>query len=528
MSKTASVSCFSIKSNQAFFIGFLFLVIYWIVGYDGITFSDDVYYLNAGKDFWDGKMEFNDYHFSTRWGAYILSGLIGYLIGFEPHIISLISLLSYTISLFFLVKVLPKSSSAWVLVLWFCTQIYFMHFLTKVYPDGLLVIFITIVSSAALYRNSHSILAGCVLIGGLFLGFLTKETIIFLAPLPILLFYFDWKAKTISRRFYVSLVLTGIILGAVYLGYFWMKFGDPLYRLSSINAGHYISEFTYADKGFWSITRRLTILPILTFVERSYWAWIVFAIPGVYTGLKNRQSSMMEFALAFLCLFAGFWFMSSTLEFYNPIYLNPRHLIILVPILAFLIAAGWNTWNKSIRWKRLLASLIGLGVLISIVQLDLKMAVFQLGLIGVIFLSNYKYQAIALIVILVTPALIAIPYQQNLKQYPTLIKALSKESQKTTGQSLLITNNFLDFSKNVLFPTQNDVRQKIHGLDYIFLKENLKVDTVNLFLYTYYQHAYPQEQAEIDSLINKLEGLNYSQISESNSGIIWKRVFTKQ
>jgi hypothetical protein len=130
-----------------------------------------------------------------------------------------------------------------------------MHFLTKVYPDGLLVLFITIVSSAGLYRNSHSILAGCVLIGGLFLGFLTKETIIFLAPFPISLFYFDWRIKTISRRFYLSLVLAGIILGAVYLGYFWIKFGDPLYRISSINAGYYSSEFTYADKGFWSITR---------------------------------------------------------------------------------------------------------------------------------------------------------------------------------------------------------------------------------------------------------------------------------
>lgn len=528
MSKPGSISDFYLKPTQAIFIGFLFLLLYWCFGYDGITFSDDVYYLNAGKSFWEGTMEFSDYHFSTRWGAYVPSGLVGYLFGFEPHIISSISLLSYVISLFLLIKVLPKECPAWVLALWFCTQIYFMHFLTKVYPDGLLILFVTLVPYASTARNRYPIGAGILLVLGLFLGFLTKETIIFLAPFPLLLFYFDWKAKQLNWLFYVTLVLTGIILGSIYLGYFLIKFGDPLYRIASINAGHYISEFTYADKGFWSMARRLTILPIITFVERSYWAWIVFAMPGVYLGYKNRASPILEFSVAFLCMFLGFWFMSSTLEFYNPIYLNPRHLIIIVPILAFLIASGWDFWRKSIRWKMILAILMGLGVLISIIQVDLKMAIFQLGIIGMIYLPNSKFQNIAVTLLLISPAIIAIPYQKNLKQYPELIESLEAESQTIGSQNLLITNNFLEFSEKVLFPEQEAIQEKLYGLDYIFLEEELNADTIDLFLYNYYKHAYPQEQAEIDSLINKLEGLNYSQISESNTGIIWKRVFVKK
>src|SRR5690606_20965075 len=131
------------------------------------------------------------------------------------------------------------------------------------------------------------------------------------------LLYFDWKKKDINRTFYLAALSTGIILSAAYLSYFWVKFGYPLHRVSSINAGHYISEFTYADKGLWSILRRLTVLPIITFVERSYWAWIVFALPGIVLGLKSKQTPALEVTLACICLLIGFWFMTSTLDFYN-------------------------------------------------------------------------------------------------------------------------------------------------------------------------------------------------------------------
>jgi hypothetical protein len=59
-----------LRKQISFYAGF-FLITFWLVGFDGITFSDDVYYLLAGKSFWRGTMVFSDYHFSTRWGAYI-------------------------------------------------------------------------------------------------------------------------------------------------------------------------------------------------------------------------------------------------------------------------------------------------------------------------------------------------------------------------------------------------------------------------------------------------------------------------
>lgn len=494
-----------LKKHLTILTGCLFLIGYWIFGFDGITFSDDVFYLLAGKNFWEGTMKFNEYHFSTRWGAYVPSGLIGHIIGFEPHRISLISLFSYLATLLLLNKVLPTSSPAWVLVLWFCTHVYFMHFLTKVYPDSSLVFWTCLVPVAAVYRNSKPFLSAFLLILALFAGFLTKETIVFFAPFPILLFFFDWNSKVVSKTFYLCLLGFGLLFGLSYMGYFWIAFGDPFYRITSIQAGHYISEFTYADKGFWSILRRLTYMPIVTFVERAYWPWMVFAVPGLVFAWKKRTSAATEFALALLSLLLCFWFMSTNLKFYNPLYLNPRHLIILTPILAFLIAIGWSKWQNNQRLKRLMIGLLVVGILISLFQQDWKMAGFQSGLTGLIFFRQSRLRNLGFVAVLVTPALVSIPYQKNLKQYSSLIEVLNKEISITENQSVIITNNFIHFSEVVLFPEDLKAHNLLFPMEKIEDLKSNPPEQLRVLIYNYYQHAYPKEQVDVDALERWLE-----------------------
>src|SRR5690606_28316447 len=159
------------RKTIPFLAGVLFLFCYWLVAFDGITFSDDVYYLLAGSRFWQGTMEADSYHFSTRWGAYVPSGMIGMIVGFDAHRISLISLLAYIGALAMMVKVLPKESNPWILVIWFSTQVYFLHFLTKVYPDSLLVFWTALVPFSAVYRRERPILAALGVISRLFFGF---------------------------------------------------------------------------------------------------------------------------------------------------------------------------------------------------------------------------------------------------------------------------------------------------------------------------------------------------------------------
>ncbi|WP_425638860.1 hypothetical protein ACPUEN_04515 [Algoriphagus yeomjeoni] len=510
---------------SAFALGTFFLIAYWLFGFDGITFSDDVYYLLAGQKFWDGSMEVNDYHFSSRWGAYVPAGLIGLIFGFDPHKISLISLLSYVITIFLLVKVLPKASLTWVLVGWICTQVYLLHFLTKVYPDSLLVLWTTLLPVAATSRKSKPIFSGILMISALFIGFITKETIVFLAPFPLLLFYFDLKEKELNWRFYYSLIGTAILLGIAYLGYFWIEFGNPLHRITSINAGHYISDYTYADKGFWSILERLTILPVLTFVERAYWPWMVFAVPGIIEGWKGGNSAARVFSLALACLLIGFWFMSSTLAFYNPIYLNPRHLIILIPILAFLITSEWRSWQVSTKWKSYLGMLLGLGIVVAMLIQDWKMAAFNAAFLLPLYSKNQKISTALFGLILLLPAIYSIYYQKNLKQYNNLIHTLTTDLQNADSKENIYTHSFLDFSKKVLLADDTLAQEKLLSL-YQFPQDSLlQPERLKVLIYDYYLHAYPEEQEDID-VISVWLSKNYELVESQRSGNItvseWK------
>ena len=511
--------------TYAFWTGCLFLFGYWLFGYDGITFSDDVYYLLAGKSFWEGTMEMNAYHFSTRWGAYVPAGFLGFLFGMNPQLISLISWLSYMATFGILLKILPKNANPWILLIWFGTQVYFLHFLTKVYPDSQLVFWVTLIPFTAYFRNENPIWAALGLISGLFFGFITKETIVFLAPFPLLLLVWDWKNQRRILPFYFWMLGIGLLFGGFYLGYFWWEFGNPLYRFESIQDGHYISEYTYADKSGWVMLKRLTILPIQTFVERAFWPWLVLAIPGVWISWKSQEKKGLEFSLALVCLMLGFWFMSTNFRFYNPLYLNPRHLIILVPILAYLIALGWKEIWNSPRFKQFVLGGMALGILVSMIQQDWKMVLFQVALLAILFWNNAKLREISLALLLLFPVLKSITYQQELKAYPDFLNSLQEVIQEDS--SPILVNNFVHFSREVLLPENTIGQGLLLPIEKLDSLKTLLPSEFRVFLYDYYLHAYPKEQEDVDRLEVWLEQ-NAEMTQEEKSGKNWVRSFTKK
>jgi hypothetical protein len=81
-----------------------------------------------------------------------------------------------------------------------------------------------------------------------------------------------------------------LAFGGFCLGYFWIKFEEPFYHFESIHDNYYISEYSYADKSIWTRTNRKRYLPVLNFVERSYWLWLVFSFPGLIKIWKNPKS----------------------------------------------------------------------------------------------------------------------------------------------------------------------------------------------------------------------------------------------
>ena len=482
---------FAPGTQSSLWLGIVFLVFYWIWGYDGITFSDEVTYLQLGHQLWNGQPVVSDYHFTSRSGAFLFSGLFTHLLGFSDRYASIATLVFYLLTLYVVWRVTPPALRKWT-VLFFIGNVYLLHFLTKVYPDGFLILWVVLVPTAAVWRHKEPFAAACVMAVSFFSGFCTKETIVFLVPFPLLLLLADLRKRN-RLSFYYYLAGLAFILVILYLGYYQWQFGDWLYRFKSVNEGHYISEYTYHDKGIASILKRVTYLPFLTFIERTYWLWWVMALPGIYYGIKKKEAIAFEFSTATLCLLVGFWFMTSTLEFYNPIYLNPRHLIILIAPLSVCIALGTKYWLHSLQWKKALALLLASAALYAIVFGDWKVGLFYASFIGLLFLKKGKTQFTAMALGLILPVLLSVHYQRQLKNYPHFIRAFRGAALEAAPTSPLLTHDFIYFSREVLLQEPQTQTNIVSMAQMENLIQNPPASLI-LFVYRYYHHAYPAEQ----------------------------------
>lgn len=495
-----------IWKEYQFLGGLLFLSLYWYFGYDGIAFSDDVTYLKFGQSLWTGEAFPDDSHFGHRWGAFLFSGLFTFLFGFSDWIGSLASLIFVLGTYSLLYAQFKEKKQRFWFILFFCTQVYFLHFNNKVFPDPLLAFWICLVPVTATYRKKYPMTMSLVMALAFIIGFSTKEMMVFLLPFPLILFYLDWKNGQNLQFYAYFFVSSAFILGAYFTAYHLIT-GDILSRFASVNEGHYISEFTYADKGLGAVLKRLTYLPFLIFVERSYWIWLVLGLPGIVKAFKTKQPFFFEMALASICLMFGFWFMSSTLEFYNPIYLNPRHLIILVPVLAVLIAYGFSEWQGLKNW---IFGFILFGALISIFIGDYKMTAYLLVFAFAFFFFLQKpLLQIILPLLLIAPVILSVVYQHQNKNFTYFKYTLNNHVKNLKNEDVIILNNFVFFGKEVIISPQNFTDSSLKNIQSDAAVIIDSGQSFKLFVYKYYKHAYPNEKQYLEELSNKAKSNGY-------------------
>ncbi|QDH80007.1 hypothetical protein FKX85_13585 [Echinicola soli] len=480
-------------SPFALIAALLFFMAFWNWGYDGITFSDDVSYLTLGHQFWhDIPFQENDL-FNYRWGTYLLPGLITYLFGFNDHLASLPSLFAYMLTVVLIWKILPEYLAKNVFVVFFCTSVFLLHFLPKVYPDSLLVFWTALIPASAVYRHKQPFIAGLIMSTAFFFGLCTKETIILLAPLPLLLFIADARHNR-PTSFYRYFVLFAIVFILGYLGYFYVQFGDPFFRLKSIETGHYVSPYSFYDKGWAKTLERLTFSPILTFIERTFWIWIVLAVPGLVRAFKHDKDLHLVFALSSLCLLIGFWFMTTSLSFYNPLHLNPRHLIILAPVLSVNIALEAKRWTSNFFWNRFGALWIGFGGIVALGLLDWKLAAFYFSFAAVLLLVPSKWKTPCLAVLLFFPVLASVAYHKELKNYGHFKSVFNKTLSTCNADAPLISHDFVVKSGEVLVGEYNS-HLPLYSVQELTKKPAIDglPQKFTILVYSYYNHAFPEE-----------------------------------
>lgn len=476
--------------EPSFLSGFFFLFLYWWLGYDGITFTDDVTYLEFGKSFWSGEPFPDDSLFGHRWGAYLVSGWLTYLFGFSDRIGSLASLLFVYATFTLLYREVAGQKERIWFTLFFCSHVFLLHFINKVYPDTLLAFWICLLVVSLSKRHQYPLAMAILAAVCFIVGFSTKELMVYMIPMPVLLFIIDWKSKN-KLTYHAYFALSSFLVLLIYFVSYQLIMGDFLARFRTLDEGYYISEYTFADKEAKVMLARLTYLPLVTFVERSYWVWLVLAVPGIIKAIQTKASLFFEMGIALMCLLFCFWFMSTSLGFYNPIHLNPRHLIILIPPASVLIAYGSDRWTE---YKTSLLCLFILGLAISLLINDWKMGAYLAAFTLVFFMVLNKRKSVwAILVFLIIPVIYSIYYQYQNKNYNHFKSTLNKEIQKNDNQNIIYINSFVFFGKNWIISPSKSGRGTLKNIETVQEEEMKNSSTFHLLVYKYYLHAYPEE-----------------------------------
>ncbi|WP_157492788.1 hypothetical protein [Echinicola pacifica] len=503
MSKESIVS-----KDSPLIVGILFLTSLWWLGYTGPAFSDDISYLHFGYNLFAGIPNPEPDNFSLRWGAFWLPGLLLYIFNFSDHLGSLASLIYTCGSLSILYFLLPERFMRITLVVFFTTNVYLIHFINQVFPDSALLLWVTLIP-AALYRRGYKPMVAALLVAlGFWMGMNTKETIIYLLPLPLVLLVFDFYHKR-SLVFYIHLAAFTILFGLIYFGYFYLFYDDPFYKFISINEAHYIGEFSYYDKSVGTIFSRVSYRPLMIFISRTYWIWIILAVPGILRALKNPKELHFVFAVSSLCLLLGFLFMSTSFSFYNPIHLNPRHLIILIPSLSVNIALEIKRWTSHYFWKRFVLLWICFAAVVSFALVSWQYGLFYSGIAACFLFKRPKLQVAGIASILVFTTIYAEWTVKEEKQYEHMVSMLKETIAESGENTPIITHALLCQAAPLIF---HSPIAELPLLDITALEEKIEADDLQeefyVFTYSYLSEITPQD----NSLLSQLQkfGIKYN------------------
>jgi hypothetical protein len=172
-------------------------------------------------------------------------------------------------------------------------------------------------------------------------GCFVKESAVWGAPLLLGLAAWD-LAHRANARFWRAAGAVGAGSLIVALTAYWVTTGDPLYRLHGLEATHNVRPWSFHGRSQADLVARLTYEPLAAMLENPEL--------GIPLALAAPAAVHAVFRLAFLprgtrlwvgvfaVVLLSFWFGSTSLRSYNPLPVERRYLLPLLPPLAILAA----------------------------------------------------------------------------------------------------------------------------------------------------------------------------------------------
>ncbi|MEN7551624.1 phospholipid carrier-dependent glycosyltransferase [Rapidithrix thailandica] len=352
------------KRPNSIFLFCLLLLITVVFAYfnqQGILLSDQYLYAKNAYLFAEGNFELSPSVFSNRFAVFIPTAWFIKLLGMEYWVVSIWPLLTFVLLLtgtFFYLRKQSPQIALWATV-FLATNPLLIKLSADLLPDLILAVFTTLamycIQLAQSVKNTVSAFRWSFLFALCFIiATLAKETTAFLLPFIGALMLIDCIQKK-NLRFWLGVIVSGLLLGGTYLAFYQLHTGDLLYRLKGIEQEHNISKvWSYYGSSTFEILARLTYKPLVFLLSSQYYSYLFFLafIALLYFKKEQQERSFKVFWALYLgYLLAMFWWGSTSLKGYNPMPLQSRMWILLLPPLCIFSAYTLVHWKTYVNFR---------------------------------------------------------------------------------------------------------------------------------------------------------------------------------
>lgn len=325
----------------ALLLSFLLVVLYYFFGFEGYYGWDDMEYANLAHQWATGTLTLADNHFAYRHPIVVLTGLSYKIFGVTDFASSLPAMLLSMMLLAMVYWVVNKKDTRIVLTSILLTLLmpYFIHYSHKLMSDIYVAVGVFGSFTAIyLYRfryKQYAFLWSAMAAVFMFLAFLTKEVVVLLLPVLMVLILFDFVKKQ-YRIFWMWYIVIGAVLLCSYHLYIWKVTGNIWSRYLAIEQNAYLNPCSFE------------YLPAINTINRilyEFWnecltsglIWpFLFVLPSLFQRNKRRGFNRPESFWTNVALFAllSANFMTKQYHAYSPMCLDMRHYLYLIPIIA--------------------------------------------------------------------------------------------------------------------------------------------------------------------------------------------------
>lgn len=381
------------------FVLIIFLFIHHFCGFGGHFGWDDMEYANLAHQWSSGTFHLSNNHFSYRLSVILFTGLVYKIFGVSDFSSALPALLLSIFILLLVFKLLNHRDSRIVITAIVITTLVpsFIFYSDKLMSD-IYVAFGIFVSFYALYTyrftvKQRSALYALILVMGLFFAFITKEVVVLVLPLLLIMFIYDIIHHQ-YKLFWTYSILLGSSVLIFYHAIIAYKTGSFFSRYQAIELNAYLNPCSYEFLPFINTIKRIGYELWFEFALNGFLFLIVFIVP---TLIKRRNWTFSKpesfWTLTTFILVLSANFMTKSYKAYSPMCIDIRHYLYLVPVLAVSISPIIVRYFYSLRkswWNVISTILIIFWLAVNYNQVNLNsIYVFYGGMFIILLLSMY-------------------------------------------------------------------------------------------------------------------------------------------